>query len=100
MGLDTLGRWPPLFPFRVDHLSKGRQNNFDRITCPGRVFISLNYCTDPQFKGNKKTFKKSNAFNTVRLPSEKGVHTNRKEFTPKGSKFFLLRVNTFLQGNW
>ena len=40
-------------------------------------------------------------FPVHQIPSKKGLHSysKRKEFTPKGSKFFPCRVNQFSEGH-
>ena len=35
---------------------------------------------------------------SYQAPSEKGIYSERKEFAPKGSKFFPFRVDTFAEG--
>ena len=34
------------------------------------------------------------------LPSGKGIYSKRKEFAPRGSKFFHFRVEPFSEGGW
>ena len=68
--------WRMLFPFKVDHLSKGRKS----YTTPPGSKICLT--------GNRSTFKGATLSGLFCLPSEK-----KKE--REGSKFFLLEYSTF-----
>ena len=52
------------------------------------------------FKGIWHTFKRDNSVKFVFTPFWKGVHSKRKEFAPRGSKFFPFRVDFFSKRGW
>ena len=81
-------------------------NNFFQccITCCHLInFDSLTFCHSSDFsfyKGSACTFRGGNFVKIVLSPSWKGVFCKRKEFAPKGSKFFTFRVDPFTEWSW
>ena len=74
----------------------------------GTSLVSLVTClptlgstnTQSKFKGTRYILEGSNSVRLVLSPFWKGVYSKRKEFAPKGSKFFPFREDIFSEGAW
>ena len=69
------------------------------------IFFSLNQQVQKvyqiwRYQGKQIHFQQRQHCHFFFFPFWKGVYSKRKEFAPKGSKFFPFRVEPFSEGDW